>query len=56
MGDSTTLLKHDWTVVGTFSTGAFTEEDVLVPVGTLRDDTPGHGYTSVYAKLKRQNL
>jgi putative ABC transport system permease protein len=54
-GDSITLLKHNWVVVGTFSTGAFTEGDLLVPVETLRKDAPTHDYNSVYAKLKKTN-
>ena len=53
VGDSITLLKHDWIVVGTFSTGAFTEGDLLVSVDTLRKDEPKHDYSSVYARLKQ---
>jgi len=55
MGDSITLLKRHWIVVGTFSTGAFTEGDLLVPVETLRKDASTHDYSSVYAKLKQQS-
>jgi putative ABC transport system permease protein len=55
VGDSINLLKHDWVVVGTFSTGAFTEGDLLVSVETLRKDEPARDYSSVYAKIKRQN-
>jgi putative ABC transport system permease protein len=54
IGDSIGLLKHDWVVVGTFSTGAFTEGDLLVSVETLRKDEPTHDYSSVYARLKQQ--
>jgi len=52
IGDSIRLLKHDWLVVGTFSNGAFTEGDLLVPVETLRQDRPQNDYTSVFAGLK----
>jgi putative ABC transport system permease protein len=55
VGDAVNLLKHDWVVVGTFSTGSFTEGDLLVSVETLRKDAPLHNYNSVYAKLKQQN-
>ena len=55
LGDSISLLKHAWVVVGTFSTGAFTEGDLMVSVETLRKDAPAHDYSSVYAKLKQQN-
>jgi putative ABC transport system permease protein len=53
MGDSISLLKHDWVVVGIFSTGAFTEGDLLVPVETLLNDAPKHDYSSVYARLQQ---
>ncbi len=55
MGDSINLLKHEWVVVGSFSTGSFTEGDLLVSVETLRKDAPLHDYNSVYARLKQQN-
>jgi putative ABC transport system permease protein len=55
MGDSISLLKHDWVVVGIFSTDTFTEGDLLVSVETLRKDEPTHDYSSVYARLKQPN-
>jgi putative ABC transport system permease protein len=54
-GDSISLLKHNWVVVGTYSTGAFTEGDLLVSVETLRKDAPNHEYTSVLAMLKQRD-
>jgi putative ABC transport system permease protein len=55
VGNSINLLSHDWVVVGTFSTGAFTEGDLLVPVEILRNDRPEHDYTSVFATVREQD-
>jgi putative ABC transport system permease protein len=55
IGNSVGLQSRNWVVVGIFSTAAFTEGDLLVPVETLRKDRPEHDYTSVFATVKRQD-
>jgi putative ABC transport system permease protein len=55
VGDSISLLRHNWVIVGTYSTGAFTEGDLLVSVESLRNDESNHEYTSVLAVLKQRD-